>query len=55
MLDVGEDVFHGSRDDTRLVVISRLERENGLMPLHLHEKVRVELTKVKVFPDAVCP
>ena len=55
MLDIGEDVFHGSGDDTRLVVVSRLERENRLTPLHLHEKVKIALTRVKVFPDAVCP
>ena len=57
MFDVGEDIFHGSRDDTRLVLVSRLEREGESQHRSKPswEEVRIELTKVNVFPEAVCP
>jgi len=32
VLDVGEEVFHGSRDDPRLLAISRLGRDTGSTP-----------------------
>ena len=34
MLDVGEDVFHRSRDNTGLFIVSRLERGKELAPSH---------------------
>ena len=57
MLDVGEDVFHGPGDDAGLVVVSGLERGKKVSTTsHLGEKRSGPLpTKVKVFPDAVCP
>jgi len=57
VFDVGEDVFHRSRDDTRLVLVSRLERGgkvNTAIGLHGKRK-KIELTRVNVFPEAVCP
>ena len=44
MFDVGEDVFHGSRYDTRLVVISRLIREIKRSALLQKKKRRVGST-----------
>ena len=57
VLDIGEDVLHGSRDDTRLLVISRLERgkKSARRSKPPSEEREDELTKVKVFPEAVCP
>jgi len=52
---VGKDISHASKDDTRLVVVSRLERDDVSAPPQLHGNGMIELTKVNVFPEAVCP
>lgn len=47
---VGEDIFHGSGDDARLVVVTCLNKGEVQ-----HQRARINLTKVRVVPDAVFP
>ena len=54
VFDVGEDILHGSGDNARLVVVTRLEEGKWLASIY-EKGARTRLTKVKVFPDAVCP
>ena len=56
MFDVGEDVFHSSRDNTRLVVISRLEKQtvstatllHREKPDHTHQRERLSRSSLPV-------
>ena len=53
--DVGEDVFHGAGYDAWLIFIPALRKKKTVKSKSIESKHKRRLTRVNVFPLAVCP